>query len=519
MAKGIKWLAIAGVAMMIAANIIATISGGFSLPTLLLGGAGFLCFLSLVFAGESGHIALSIRFCLNIFFVLGILVFLYLIVSNHNLRWDLTKNRQFSLSPQSVRYLRSLEGEIRVTGFTTNPQSMERFFEQFTRYTDRLETTVRNPFRDFREATRLKNEFQSELSPGDIFIECARRKKKISQMEESAFINALVEVQREQDPVVYFLTGHGEGSLEKPSEEQLKKNIPSFHALRRICEERGMKVQTIELMRSGAVPEDASLLVCTGPRLDLFPMEKDALEAYLERGGRFILMLDPPTGADQTFPRFKELLLPFGLELRDDIVMDPNKASMQKFSLPVVPLVTTYVKHAITENVPYQSAALFVPLARTVNSVPAPPPTVTIRPLMKSSPSSWSQSITDLLEEKMTPPAREEISPQTLAVAVTRTPPGSDEDQQTRIVLFGDSDIFTDVNIVYRIPAHLFLNSVSWLTQMADVVAVPPKISEDTPMALTASMKELLAILLVITLPSLIFIGGLGYTIIRRRTR
>ena len=50
-------------------------------------------------------------------------------------------------------------------------------------------------------------------------------------------------------------------------------------------------------------------------------------------------------------------------------------------------------------------------------------------------------------------------------------------------------------------------------------MAVPPKISEDTPMALTASMKELLAILLVITLPSLIFIGGLGYTIIRRRTR
>ena len=519
MDKILKWISIAGALMMVAANVIAGFSGGFSWFTFLLAGLGLLFFLSIAFAGEPSSLAGYLRLFLNLIFLLGALVFLYLIISNHNARWDLTKNKQFSLSPQTILYLRGLADTITVTGFATNPQDMRRFFDQYTRYTDRLKIGIRNPFKDFREAQRLKSEFETELSPGDVFLQCGKRKKKLSQLEESAFINALVEIQRPKDIVIYFLTGHGEGSLDEPSQEQLKKNIPSFYTLKRLCEERGMIVKTLELMRTGVVPEDASALVCAGPRLDLFPMEKDALLGYLEQGGRLILMLDPPKGADQTFPLFKSLMESFGVALKDDIVMDPNKASMEQFGLPLIPLVTRYIKHAITENVPYTDAALFLPLARTVNSVSPLPPSIIVTPLMQSSPYSWSQPIEDLLKETISPPERARIGPQNVAAAVTKTPPGGEEDKQTRIVIFGDSDIFTDVNIVYQIPVYLFLNSVSWLTQMADIVAIPPKLVEDTPMSLSAGQKEFLAILFVIAIPSLIFFGGLGYTLIRRRLR
>ncbi|HOE62749.1 MAG TPA: Gldg family protein [Candidatus Sumerlaeota bacterium] len=515
----IKWIAIIGVLMMFAANVIAALTGGFAWYSLALGGAGMLCFLSMLVSGEQGNTANYIRLILNVIFVFGTLVFLYLIAGNHDLRRDLTKNKMFSLSPQTIRYLRGMEEPIHVTGFSTTPREMQRFLEQFTAQTDKISASVKNPFADFREAQRLKNEFETDLSPGDIFIQSGKRKKKISQMNESAFINALVEVRRAQDTVIYFLDGHGEGSLDEPTQEQLRKNIPTFSALKRVCEERGMKVQPLEIMRSGFVPDDASAIVCAGPRIDLYPMELETLKAWLKGGGRLILMLDPAPKPELNYPNFKTLAAEFGILLKDDIILDPNKESMARFDMPIVPMVTTYVRHAITDNIPYTQYPLFVPLARTTNPAPNPPPDISIKPLLKSSSSSWSQPIGAILEGKMTKPAANEIGPQTLAVAASQTPPDGDEEKAARLVVFGDSDIFTDVNIVYQIPLYLFSNSINWLTQKADLVAVPPKIVEDTPMALTAGQRNFLALLFVVTIPSLIFFGGLGYSLIRRRMR
>lgn len=514
-----KWIAIAGVLMMFAANVIAALMGGFAWYSLILGGAGMICFLSMLLTGERGNAACYARVIINVLFILGTLVFLYLIAANHDVRRDLTKNRMFSLSPQTIRYLRGIGEPIQVTGFSTAPREMQQFLDQFIVHTDKISASVKNPFANFREAQRLKNEFETDLSPGDIFIQSGKRKKKISQMDESAFVNALVEVRRAHDTVIYFLAGHGEGALDEPTQEQLRKNIPTFNALKRVCEERGMKVQQLEIMRSGIIPDDASALVCAGPRIDLYPMELETLKEWLKSGGRLILMLDPAPKPELNYPNFKSLAAEFGVLLKDDIILDPNKESMARFDMPIVPMVTTYVRHPITDNIPYAQYPLFVPLARTVNPAPNPPADFSVKPLLKSSSSSWSQPISAILEGKMIKPAENEISPQTLAVAASQTPPDGDEEKAARLIVFGDSDIFTDVNIVYQIPVYLFLNSINWLTQKADVVAVPPKIVEDTPMALTAGQKNFLAMLFVVTIPSLIFFGGLGYALIRRRMR
>ncbi|MCX7001278.1 MAG: Gldg family protein [Candidatus Sumerlaeota bacterium] len=513
------WIAVSGVGMMFVANIVAAVTGGFSLPTLAIGAVGLLLFLSILLTGEAGNVGGYVRFFLNMVFITGACALLYLIITNHNLRRDLTRNKMFSLSPQTIQYLRTIREPITVTGFTTAPQEMQRFFEQYSVYTDKLKVSIRNPFADFREAQRLKNEFETDLAPGDIFIQTGNKRKKIRDLDESVFVNALVEVRRRKDVVVYFISGHGEGSLEEPTKEQLKKNVPTFHTLKRVCEERGIKVKEAELMRTGVVPEDATVLVCAGPRLDIYPLERDAIASWLEGGGRLILMLDPPSKSDRNFPNIKSLMAQFGILLKDDLILDPNKESMKRFDMPVVPLVTSYAKHPITDNIPYGQIPLFVPIARTVNPEPNLPAGISVTPLLKSSPYSWSQSVQAILEDKFTPPMQVEIGPQSLAAVVTKTPPGGDEEKETRIVAFGDSDIFTDVNIVYQIPLFLFLNSVTWMTRMADVVAIPPKVVEDTPLSLTAGQRDFLAIFLVVTIPSLIFFGGLGYTLIRRRMR
>jgi len=52
------------------------------------------------------------------------------------------------------------------------------------------------------------------------------------------------------------------------------------------------------LAQQGAVPDDASIVVVSGPRNDFFPPEIDALKKYLAKGGKLLMELDPPDKAD-----------------------------------------------------------------------------------------------------------------------------------------------------------------------------------------------------------------------------
>ncbi len=470
-------------------------------------------------ANTSGAIILFGRLGLNVALTLGSLIFCYMIVRNHNIRRDMTESRMFSLSPQTEQYLKGLGKTIHVTAFTNTPADMRRFFDPYQALTERLIVTVRNPFEDFREAQRLRDEFLTELSPGDIFIQCGERRKKIRDMTESAFVNALVEVQREEDITAFFLAGHGEGTLEEPTEEERKRGASTFHTLKNLLLERGMQVKSLEIARTGAIPAEAKLLICAGPRTDILPLERRVLDDYMQRGGRMLLFLDPSQNPAQPLSELRGLLEQYGFRLEDEIVMDPNRISMERFGLPVVPLVTTYVKHPVTEDLPHGQYALFLPLARPVNPTKAMPSLTTFYALMRSGDQAWSLPMEDMLREKISPPDKEKIGPQTLAAAVTRDKPGGDESQQTRLIVFGDSDAFTDINAAYQMPLYLFMNSVAWLTQTADLVAVPPKMVKTTPLVIPPDQMRLWTLCLALLAPGLVLFGGLGRTLYRRRTR
>jgi bifunctional pyridoxal-dependent enzyme with beta-cystathionase and maltose regulon repressor activities len=102
-----------------------------------------------------------------------------------------------------------------------------------------------------------------------------------------------------------------------------------------------------------------------------------------------------------------------------------------------------------------------------------------------------------------------------LAAAVTVLQPGQSEEQATRLVVAGNarfiaSDVITQ-------PAWLFfLNAVNWLTSTGDLIAIPTANIQNTPLILTAGQKQFLFLLLVIIVPTLVGLAGLGYAITRR---
>ncbi|OPZ12263.1 MAG: hypothetical protein BWZ10_02098 [candidate division BRC1 bacterium ADurb.BinA364] len=61
--------------------------------------------------------------------------------------------------------------------------------------------------------------------------------------------------------------------------------------------------------------------------------------------------------------------------------------------------------------------------------------------------------------------------------------------------------------------------AANWLAGQEELVAIPPKEIQSTPVFMKAEQLRMIFIMLVFALPCAVFFGGLSYTMIRRRTR
>jgi ABC-type uncharacterized transport system involved in gliding motility auxiliary subunit len=79
---------------------------------------------------------------------------------------------------------------------------------------------------------------------------------------------------------------------------------------------------------------------------------------------------------------------------------------------------------------------------------------------------------------------------------------------ETRIVVFGDSDFVA--NQWLGIPGNrdLFLNSVNWLAQQENMIAIRPRDPEDRRLTLTRDQQSRIFWLTVLIIPGLILLAG-----------
>ena len=106
------------------------------------------------------------------------------------------------------------------------------------------------------------------------------------------------------------------------------------------------------------------MIVVAGPSTDLLPTEADLLRAYLEEGGKLLLMLDPPdTEEDPPQPNLIALANEWGIEVGSDVVVDASGVGQLLGTDASVPVASSYPPHAITDGFNLLTA---FPLARSV---------------------------------------------------------------------------------------------------------------------------------------------------------
>lgn len=114
-----------------------------------------------------------------------------------------------------------------------------------------------------------------------------------------------VNMNQEQLPVVYVMTGHGETEIGSDFEESLEK--------------ANITMKELDLMTLDAVPEDAKAIIINAPSLDYNEADARKVIEYLQAGGKALISVNY---AYTDLPNFSRILTAYGVEIVEGVVAE-----------------------------------------------------------------------------------------------------------------------------------------------------------------------------------------------------
>ena len=300
-------------------------------------------------------------------------------------------------------------------------------------------------------------------SPAPVF----RKTRLRSYRVEEAISSAIYEVTLDEKPRVYWLVGHGELSLSSGDE------MGAGHAANSLSQDN-LDLKELSLVVQRRVPDDAAAVLILGPEQAFLDAEVVALDAYLRRGGRVLMALDPL--GDRSLDG---LVKRFGAELERNIICHSQRGALKAAQVTeqwIGPANTrspgTYGTHEVTSTLVLESVPMVIIRSGAVSPAEGAIPGFTS--LMVSHRESFGDFPAD---EKtsgnyLLDPRVEESGPRVLGAALE---PGGDY-PGSRVVLIPSVSWATNAALT-RIPGNdrFLRRAVAWLCGKKKTINLPPR--------------------------------------------
>jgi hypothetical protein len=496
-------------------------------------------------AVREGREAGALNAALGSLFFLGICVVSYAIVARWDVSVDLTQEGRRELSSQTIQVLQNMDKQVDVFCFFLNVdeplvriarEKTVRFLEQCQKHTSLLRVEVKDPQVAVDTMQELGINFASPQ--GTVVLRSGARKRGITltggspRLEERDFTNALINVLRDAEPRVLYLTGHDERDISDT------KSPAGAGGIAQILSNESYKLEPFTIkLGDPVIPAGTDIVVINNPRGDLRLEEVEALDQFVLSGGRILIMLDPWVRVERGITQ-NENLRPwlqrrFGIEVGSDLVLSENTKNhfMVDLDFEAAPFgeddpqagsfrgsynASHPITRAFDQVMQWQAC-------RTVNVMEAKAEQgMSPVALVRTQPAVWGE--TDLVrlqkDEQVEKQPDEKTGPLSLAVASSvaqqKGAPGENP-RDGRIVVIGNSTFASNSQVTFPGNINFLMNSFAWLTEAEELIAIRPSSKTDPPLLLSQDQTRVVVWVSSLMTTQLVALAGIAMWLWRRR--
>lgn len=402
-------------------------------------------------------------------------LFIILTIFLHSLKgvhWDLTKNKNNTLSGQTITTLKSLKDNVHAIAFTDQQGSVDpeitNMLQEYHKRNSKFTYEIVNPAKNPTLAQKYKIDAYSmvvledgdktkSLHTADLYAQGDTQGAENFNGEQE-FTQAIITLTSKTVQNVYFITGHGELTSEQAT------------TLTSSIEGEGYTIKDLNLA-TDPMPTDAKTVFVLGPQQDIPAAEAKVLETYLKGNGKIVLSigLAKDMGAWKNWPT---IFADVGIKNQFTFAVDPSR-SLQSDPLTIVPIFSA---HDITNDLQSQNRVTELPDALGLTMDPSDA-YATATPLLLTSDKGYgikdlnkfltggALTLDDIKQEKGDDPG-----PLDLAFAV------QDQNKKPKAVIIGNTVLFTDNYFLIQGNKDFILNSLGWLQEQKDQITIRPRV-------------------------------------------
>lgn len=439
-------------------------------------------------------------------------------------RVDLTEGNQYSLSPETLAYLKQLDRPIQAIvtisesadepGLAEVLKDVRRLLREYEYATrDQGENRVTVEYLNVYSQTSRARALGIE-SPNVIVFKSGARQRPLDLADlytvqdtdirefrgENLFTRSILEIMETSDPVIYFTSGHGELGINDVNAATGASEL--FNELKA----RNFTTRTIDLSKTDTIPKDASLVVVAAPKVRFLPQEILILKNYLDqRAGRIIAMLEP--GREHGL---EDLFFEWGI-LADDALLverDPNYV-INGGDL----MIRLFAQHPITDSLYQQKIPIVTDRAMSVRADPGRPldDSLVVTELLASSNKSWGERRYRAETAPTYDPTLDLAPPVKLAAVSERkvdsslgvSLPGG------KLIVVGSSNFATNKRLQSSGNLNFVLNAINFSLDRATRLNIPPRPIRKVKLDLSLEQLHLARYLIWFGPPAVVGLFGL----------
>jgi len=520
----------------------------------------------------------GINMVYTIAMIIGILFLLNYISSNLFFRFDMTQNKDYTVSDVSKTLLKNLDDIVNIkvffsrdipSNFVSLKQNVKDILAEYANYSrNKVQVSYIDPKDDEDAQKEARNlgipelqfsnleEDKYQVSSGylGIAIIYGDKKEVIPVIEDTKTLeydltSTIKKVMLSESLTVAFLKGHNE--LDKDND--LRVATQYLKTL--------YNVTTVDTTNGNFIPDNIDTLIIAGANEEFTDREKYAIDQFLMKG-KSLLMLQENVNvgdmlqASRNTTGLDSMLEHYGIKLNSNFVLDPS-CEMASFSSGYTQFFTSYpfwpkiVKKGFNEDsvIVSQLESLVFPWVSSVDLIEDKMQGKTGIVLAHTTDGSWEQQDPKNLspqqnfeqgeqksynlavfvsgdlssyfndKDKPAPPESEDMEEPMEAQA--EEPEFISETSSARIILVGDSDFITD-NFLKRFRSNIlfFQNTVDSLTLDESLIQIRSKGVSDRPIKeISSSVKKSIKFFNIFGMTLIVLLAGLIRYFVRKKTK